>query len=273
MLKSVKMHLGKSRNVVSSHALTFIQSRARAKGQRSIVVVGARRSGHHAVISWLANSLEAQQVEWNRVGASQCFIGISRRSVHLNAWRLDRDNSASWQTFRSRHLLRSADFLFVNYEDVDPLTLDRHIWFPNRSDLKVAVRRSTLNLAASRLKMSEERANRSFLVDEPFLDVLLGYRRDLPDWLVIDFDRWLRNEDGYRTSIAERAGITSGDDPHLSVHGDGSSFTGRNGLPELSELTNRFTQVEWPEHVVKLLLDEKYSTLLTGEERDFLQSQ
>jgi hypothetical protein len=95
----------------------------------------------------------------------------------------------------------------------------------------------------------------------------------LPDWLVIDFDTWLRNDDGYRTSIAERAGITSGDDPHLSVHGGGSSFTGLNGLPEVSELTNRFTQVEWPEHVVKLLLDEKYSTLLTSEEREFLRSQ
>jgi len=267
------MQVGKTRNIASSHALTYIQSRARAKGQRSIVVVGSRRSGHHAVIFWLANSLEAQQVEWDREGASQCFVSPSGRSVHVNAWRLDREISASWPTFRNRHLLRSADYLFVNYEDVDPLRLDREMWFPNRPDLKVVVRRSTLNLAASRMKKAEERANRSFLVDEPFLDLLLSYRRELSDWLVVDFDSWLRDEDGYRAGIAERVGVTSGEAPNLSGHGGGSSFTGLEGVPLASELTSRFAQVDWPENVVRLLLDDKYSTLLTPEEKDFLQSR
>ncbi len=273
-MKFARRLLPKPVNYVASFALTGIQSRARARGQRSIVVVGARRSGHHAVISWLGNSLEARQVEWKRSGTSHCFISSTRRTLHLNNWKLDRGDDATWKGFKRHRQLRSADYLFVNYEDVDALTLDRRMWFPSRPDLKIAVVRSTLNVVASRMKKVEDRPNkRGFPIDEPFLDVLLSYRRDLPDWLVIDFDTWLRNDDGYRTSIAERAGITSGDDPHLSVHGGGSSFTGLNGLPEVSELTNRFTQVEWPEHVVKLLLDEKYSTLLTSEEREFLRSQ
>ncbi|MFM8856430.1 MAG: hypothetical protein ACKOI2_04355, partial [Actinomycetota bacterium] len=214
-----------------------------------------------------------QQVEWDRLGASQCFVSTSGRSVHLNAWRLDREISTSWKTFPNRHLIRSADYLFVNYEDVDPLTLDRHMWFPRRPDLKVVVRRSTLNLAASRMKKAEERAHLSFLVDEPFLDMLLSYRSDLPDWIVIDFDLWLLDNNGYRANIAERAGIDPGVDPDLSSHGGGSSFTGRSGVPGALDLMNRFTQVEWPEHIVTLLLDERYATLLTPEEREFLLSR
>jgi hypothetical protein len=123
------------------------------------------------------------------------------------------------------------------------------------------------------LKKAEERANSSFLVDEPFLDMLLNYQRELPGWLVVDFDLWLRYENGYRASIAERAGVTSGEAPTLSGHGDGSSFTGLAGVPPTSELTNRFAQVEWPERIVTLLLDDRYATLLTPEERDFLLSR
>ena len=274
MLGLAKKRLRNVRAFVSSYALTRVQSRAQAKGQRSIVVVAARRSGHHAVILWLANSLEGSRVEWEQLGKSQSFLSSSRRTLHLNNWTLCRAKSASWQGLRVRHILRSSDHLFVNYEDVDPLVLDRRIWLPIRPDLKVVIRRSTLNVVASRMKMAEAKPTPfGFPVDQRFLDLLLSYRRELSGWLVIDFDSWLRDEDGYRARIAERAGVTSGDDPQLSGHGGGSSFTGLTGLPRVSELTNRFTQVDWPEQVVALLLDDRYSSLLTPEERDFLQSR
>lgn len=273
-MRSRVRQLGKARNFVTSFALERVQSRAQAGGQRSIVVAGARRSGHHAVLMWLANSLEARQAEWNRLGTAQCFVSKSRRTIHVNTWRIQRGESESWRTFQLRHILRSSDHLIVNYEDVDPFHLDRHMWFPSRPDLKVVVRRSTLNLLASRLKKVEIAPSSAiFRIDETFLDKLSSYWREMPDWLLVDFDSWLRNENGYRESIAARAGFMSGVDPDLSGHGGGSSFAGLAGLPSVLELTNRFTQVEWPVHVVKLLLEDKYSFLLTRHERDFLRSR
>ncbi|MGA0867256.1 MAG: hypothetical protein ACO3QV_08070, partial [Candidatus Nanopelagicaceae bacterium] len=93
----------------------------------------------------------------------------------------------------------------MNYEDVDPLILDQRMWFPARPDFKVVVRRSTLNVVASRMKRAEKRpSSRSFLIDEPFLESMMKFRSETPGWVLIDFDLWLRNEDGYRAKIADR---------------------------------------------------------------------
>lgn len=269
------MQLGKlrrARNVLSSLVLAQVQSRAQAGGQRSIVVVGARRSGHHAIILWLANCLENDEVQWKHLLGGRHLVSQSGQTFHINDWNVARRWSGNSELFLFHRLIRNAKFLVINYEDQDPARLDSHSRFPRNPHLKILVTRSTLNLVASRLSISAVRpASGPCPVDEPFLEVLMSYREVPPDWVVINFDAWLRDEEGYRSRVANRFGLHAGAHPSIVSHfGGGSSFTGTDGIPSMSELTHRYTQISWPDHVVSMLLQDRFSSLLTNEERTFL---
>lgn len=248
-------------------------ARARSLGQRTIIVVGARRSGHHAILLWLANAVEEQDLSWHELKPNQLLLSHSGQTLHLNNFNPTRHAADYVSCLKFLRQIRRARNLIVNFEDVDASEVDRLSWIAPGADLKILVTRSTLNLVASRLEKVRKNQNPAgFVVDERFLGLLMSQRTPPPDWVTVHFDAWIEDHDGYRAAIAEQCAVRGDFEPALSPFGKGSSFTGVSEKPTVASLTHRYLQVTWPDDVVDLLLRDKYSVLLTATERDFLLS-
>lgn len=246
---------------------------AQAGGQVSVVVVGARRSGHHAVLHWLANSLESDAVSWSDLRPDRVSTTATGRTIHLNNVVLPRRSTDNAVYARFLGPIRRAAHLVVNFEDVDPAAVDRSSWPVREPDLKVVVTRSTLNLVASRLERARGRADSvGYRVDEQLLDTLQACANPPRGWIVVNFDSWLINEDEYRARILKECGLHHDIDPTVSPFGRGSSFVGVSETPTAPALMSRFQHITWPTHVVDLLLCEGFVGLLTAGDVDFLRS-
>jgi hypothetical protein len=164
--------------------------------------------------------------------------------------------------------------LIANYEDVELGEIDRRLWLPRKPTHKVLVTRSTLNLVASRLaKMKGRTDSRLMPINERFFEVLLSHRHAPADWVVVHFDEWLVERDGYRAEIAHRLGLKSDISPDVSHFGGGSSFSGMEVIPKDEDLTTRYQQISWPLAVVERLLEPRYRALLTDDEQAFLRAR
>lgn len=249
----------------------------RADLDHRIVVTGMRRSGNHAVINWLANSIEGEQVEFAYPPPGRIGVTPSGRVAHINDLPLRRDGDHHFDAAAARiDLLRGASSIVLSLEDHRiGESFERRLALPEGTR-RVHVRRSTLNLLASRiegLRRAEHRGNsRSGLeITQHLLDSMQHNRTSLPDaWTVIDFDRWLTEGTAHRGAVLADLDLTVDIDPAMSLHGDGSSFTARNRVPTPEELTSRWAAIEWPNRIVELLLRPRNFGLLNETEVEFL---
>jgi hypothetical protein len=144
------------------------------------------------------------------------------------------------------------------------------------STQRIHIRRSTLNLLASRiegLRRSERLGRKGSGLEntQRLLDTMTHNRTSLPEsWTVVDFDQWLTEGATYRRSILDALGLTADIDPAMSRHGDGSSFTARRRVPTPAELTSRWSTIKWPTSIVELLLRPRNFGLLAPEEVEVL---
>lgn len=251
-----------------------------ARPVRVVVVVGMRRSGNHAVIGWLTNGLKGSGAALGYTAGG--FIGSTSagRVCHLNDLSVAPSARAHLRViWHWRRLLR-ADYVIASFEDVaiDP-KISRHPC-AHAAQTHVVVRRSTINLVASRLKARESfrsavAAERQMPLDERFVGALVSHIDGVPaGWTVVDFDEFIGSA-AYRATLVDELELKIDLLPGITEHGGGSSFSGRGKVPLPEELTARAEMVSMSPAVCELLLNHADSlhlgtaevALLTGRTR------
>ncbi len=226
--------------------------------KHEIRVFGLRRSGNHAVISWILQNFPAPAVHLNdlRDRSLDPYQAFSQVSVKgLNFWsckpKLTSFLKYQWQrpplvefTVVDPKLnveyirnFRPKECLIVSYEDYELTAAnlqrydadrDRYVGSSDRI-VNVAILRDAYNLFASLLKVGFlRRDNRDALIAlfKQYARVHLGEVPDTPFPLVcINYNRWCEEAD-YRIAIAKQIGFETSGEPFLKVShkGGGSSF-------------------------------------------------
>ncbi len=180
-----------------------------SRGKRRFFVTGMSRSGNHAIVAWLVNALEEKNealitdeacgTRFQRTGSGRTVflndVGRSGRSFAQAVWSRRRE-------------IRQSDFIVVSTEE-RRLDYLQALSSPSTTEA-IVIRRSTLNLVASRLhrnasRAQTERAGPTTKVDEQFMQVLLDLSKaDASQWHVCWFDRWVDESPDYRTRPPRR---------------------------------------------------------------------
>ncbi len=252
------------------------------RGRKVFVVTGLRRSGNHAFIYWLANALEDTKVLFSHIyeptlrgDLSFIFKSKSGKIVFYNE--VNRLGAYNFiKKIRStREYIGKASYVIVSLEDYVPKSRD--VFVPNGA-IKIAIKRRTLDLVASRLRRAINQASvgmdrGDMSIDYRFTDFLKWLQKsDKNDWLVWSYDKWIDDKD-YRSQFLEKLDLRSDITPNVSSFGDGSSFTGQSKLPGREDLLNRWHQVTWPTRVLELLDDIDDPSTLDNEEKSFISYQ
>ncbi len=246
------------------------------------LVAGMRRSGNHAVIGWLANALQAESdpLTYERLRFGQTESG---NTVHINDIGLfplsPRMKRAIFQDLRGDvSALNSGKRLIISIEDVGCQSLDDLGVPVGGTWTRVLVKRSVLNLLASRLAYTKSTleqggsAPQGMRISQDLLDRIAGDLTAASDgWNVIDFDRWSSGDSAYRADVLRSLGLSVDIDPAVTVHGNGSSFTGSSIQPESFDLLSRWKLVEWPDDLLDLLALERNRPIMTEVELDHLR--
>lgn len=222
-------------------------------------IFSLRRSGHHAVISWLQDCYE--------------ITGI--KSVHVNEdeaiGHVSDPKDPKWRVFsaveiisRARKENVMANTVLVNYEDLsykdrnriraysDPFWQEHAVY--SRDTIIV---RDWYNLVASRIKKAAiDRENGDYpLLDSISWDTLaslwieqaqMNARTGELGLTWINFNRW-RKEKDYRASIAESLGLSNSSNINsVPSFGGGSSFDGleHDGKAQSMLLDNRWEHLD-----------------------------
>lgn len=189
-----------------------------------VQIYGLRRSGTHAIVSWLKHNFSSDKKNRN--------VGFLNDLVEM---REKFENSYRWSQI-------NCDVLITTYEDTK-LDVD----LINESSEKIVLVRDILNLAASRIK----RGTDDMKVDENFVDLWLEHSSS-PN--VFKYEDFLLDKNK-RDELCSRIGVENLDYTEgVMAYGKGSSFIGRK-LDDKENYLNRYKMVEFPEKISKLLSD------------------
>ena len=242
--------------------------------QRVYVVYGARRSGNHAFVNWLASAIRGSHVEWRQTGTRELRVSEDGSIVSFNnatavtTVSYFRAVVAHWRSFNR------AGTVIVSIED-EPVTARTNARVPFAPVTEVYVRRTLLNVIASRLRGLRRGADEGklawgFALDGEFLARLASWA-SASGLLVWDYDRWLTDE-AYRRKFLGTVGLSTDLSPQMSTEGGGSSFTGKAVAPDAQALLSRYESVAIPAWLSRQLLGV-YASLLSREERQFLEDR
>jgi len=217
-----------------------------AKAERIFFVYGMRRSGNHACIRWLANALEAERVVLREGEVQDNFYSSSSgKTVFLN----NITDIGGWAYVKllSKHRdkLRNSRFVIISVED-QASNYHRKWRIPRRSQ-KIAVRRGTLNVMASRFQSLNNlaqagRNSGGHAMEGPFYSILNSIL-SAQDGSIWEFERWCCDNE-WRQAFLEQLGLERDIPPEMSDEGGGSSFSGTQIPPPIDQLGRRFAVVE-----------------------------
>ncbi|MBN2492306.1 MAG: hypothetical protein JXQ29_15775 [Planctomycetes bacterium] len=205
-------------------------------------VVACRRSGHHAVMAWLAEQFPGTPFHVNNCVVGENPFRQNRRSLE----RAGRADEAEAYRREEEGRLTRKELLILNFEDTDlrrvfsseeRVRRERALG-PSRKRYNVLVLRDHYNLLASRIKrvrlgsdVPREDLAKALLARELYVQ----YAREALDEtrhideprIVILYNRWFRDAQ-YRREISARLNGTYREDSlkEVAVHGEGSSFDG-----------------------------------------------
>ena len=217
-----------------------------ARAERIFFVYGMRRSGNHACVRWLANALEAERVVLREGQVQDNFYSSSSgKTVFLN----NITDISGWGYVkllnRHRDKLRHARFVIISVED-QAANYHRKWRIPRHSQ-KIAVRRGTLNVMASRFQSLNNlaqagRDSGGHAMEAQFYSVLnsLLLAQEGSIW---EFERWC-GDNNWREAFLQKLGLNCDIPPEMSDEGGGSSFSGTQVLPSIDQLVKRFAAVE-----------------------------
>lgn len=221
-----------------------------------------RRSGHHAVMVWLAYHFRLPVLFFNDV---KPYRNPFESAKFPNDW----DRRSPWlvnpKTNGYSYKDSEVQCLMLSYQDVDPRSLkyDQDLVLDRRSLLgnckryhTILVLRDPFNLLASRhakpVPLSTFREPQSLLdIWEVYAREYLGATRFLGDVIRINYNRWCADIE-YRRSIASVIGrpFTDGGRDIVPAAGDGSSFDftdfdGRGSKMLVARRWEHYTDVQW----------------------------
>ena len=241
------------------------------------VVSGLRRSGNHGFINWFSNALLKDNVEFEKFSKAVVNISQDRKLILFNEVNYGGGiPKFIYHLINQGTKIKEAKYIIISLEDYTPQDKDPYI---PRNAQKILIKRSILNLIASRIQRATNQAKigldrGDMSIDDDFI---AHYRwivegRD-EDWTTWDYDQWMLDDGGYRKTFLASYGLEEDIAPAVSHQGGGSSFTGREGVPTTEDTLNRLQMIEWPERILELLSRKENTQLLDEEERAFVLSE
>lgn len=230
-----------------------------------IEITAPRRSGHHAIMSWVVENLTGIKVDnWNYrvtvVGDSK-FVALNEG----NDW-VDRGIQLL------KELKHPIDTLMINYEDSEPnyslvyekkfykgkFYSENFIGYPVQNSFKFLIIRDFYNNIASRYH-ANSRNYFPHSYGEEFINTWKSIARDIvnKNYSYIKFEDWLNNPEKRNQfmlevfNVCDRVGIHN-------INGTTSSFG------EHKNVMNRFGMVELPEDVKDLIRKDNELHYLIG---------
>lgn len=215
-----------------------------ARAERVFFVHGMRRAGNHACVGWLTNALEGDTVTLIESPLIKNFnYSSSGKTFFINDVSTLDNRSYLKHLYRDLKLVRQARFIIISAEDVDA-TYGGSWRIPRRNET-ILVRRSTLNLVASRFQNLNRRAREGLGARMqsmgPRFFATLKANLASSRGSIWDFERWHDDEPWRRRFLA---GLRLEHDILPPMVGLGSSFTNSRALPTVDLLSRRFMMVE-----------------------------
>lgn len=215
-----------------------------ARAERIFFVYGMRRAGNHACVGWLINALEGDAVtlienprirNFNRSSSGKTFFINDVSTLDTRSYLKN--------LYRELKPVRQARFIIISAEDVDATYADS--WRIPRRGETIFVRRSTLNLVASRFQNLNRRAREGLGARMqsmgPKFFATLKANLASSGGSIWDFEHWHDDEPWRRRFLA---GLRLEHDILPPMVGLGSSFTNSRALPTADLLRKRFMMVE-----------------------------
>jgi len=239
------------------------------------VVAGLRRSGNHAFINWFTNALENNpagyaDLTWNvfqtQTGKTIFFNEVNYFGIMAFI--------TSIRSFKSS--IKKSSFVIISLEDYTPKKIDEYI--PCNAK-KISITRSTLNLIASRLQkaLNDSKiglSRRDMTIDRNFFDRVNWHQKaEKLGWEGWNYDSWVKNDSDYRKNFLSKFSLSCDIAPEISKHGGGSSFSGIEKIPNNVEVISRWKNVDWPERILKALIEEEHIQILSSDERVFIEEK
>jgi hypothetical protein len=212
--------------------------------RRFVRLLGMRRSGNHAIISWLIKSVGGECLHLNNVTVGK--NGYRHRDIFPE--RNDSDEVKQRIHASRFRAFSPLDLLSISYEDhstaefladgANPRTPDYYGPFGTRRD--VLLMRDAFNLFASRIRSGKIPTKLAAMDQKAmFIDHARTFLRERDgDRLVcVSYNEWFSDE-AYRASIQRRLGIEPQEVERDTVtgHGGGSSFQKRSMDGRASEM-------------------------------------
>ena len=232
-------------------------------GVQFIEVYGLRRTGNHAIISWLIHNLDDTYEELETLVSPYPEWGfLSQRKGHVyhindayEPWCIT--NPAYVRGFIDAYAAQGAKYIIISYEDQPTTTslyeLYKEYYPMLQGAQKIALTRDIKSLLASRVRRTggQNLASGSFHISE---ELLKTYKALAAHHSVINFESWLTDPE-YRTerstTLFNKPNIDVTN--HVSQAGKGSSFLKPGELPDPKDLLKRAEQQALPADVLQLL--------------------
>ena len=192
-------------------------------------VIGLRRSGNHAIISWLAHHFGKERV-------------LFFNNIHLNSGLFSSENLKKYNQ-KLNKIRDCKPFiktkLHGSYNDYDCLIYsyeDRNLskLFSSK-DKTILVIRDPYNVTASRIKQLEiNKKQYWFSVDKryinkvkQYLEECIGKQNLLGDKVIVNYNKWFTSKE-YRKELSKILNLKFTDEGYSKMlyHGNGSSFRG-----------------------------------------------
>ena len=250
--------------------------------QKELRVVGMRRTGNHAIITWIERQQPGTAYHLNNIAAGT--NPYRYKSNNLRRYHPQHSKMAAVYQQQAAGALIKRDCLILSYEDWGLEQVTQPRFERNRTlylgksnqQLDVLILRDPFNLFASRLKQNfvDTKSKTASMVD-----MWLAYAREFvgessylqPDRVCINYNQWFADV-SYRRGLADQLGLVFSDAglrhvPHL---GGGSSFSGtrHSGQAGRLDVTNRWRHFADNPAFRQLFENEEiwhYSTQIFGD--------
>ena len=261
-----------------------------------IRVFGQKRSGHHAVMGWLATQFSGSTFflndcipfldpflnHINTEGFIRRYRGLLRHGLHgrtndLTVFPAQENPDASVEKWRRTRKQR----LIVSFEDFDLSCYEPHI-VPSgyvggsRKVVNVLVLRDPFNHLASTMRFyggefTEECGEHVMCLWKQYAREVLGKTTYLPNRICISYNQWFSSRE-YRDQVGSWFGVKNTDEGlnAVSPNGGGSSFdkSAYHGKAQAMPVLNRWTEFASDARFLQLFADPElagYANMLFGE--------
>lgn len=186
-------------------------------------VLGLRRSGQHAIITWIAYHFKKNRVLFfNNINPSKKIFSTENINIYKQKLKL----VGNHEPFITTDVYNDYDLLIYSHEEKALHLL------PGTKDCTIIVLRDPYNMTASRLKKCKEKPY--FNINKEYIKLVIQYLNEgigntniIQNKVIVNFNRWKLSKK-YRKRLSKKLSINFSDNGYtkMTSHGAGSSFNG-----------------------------------------------